>query len=65
MIIRRRCDEPMARSKRLLPCEHNCKSCVACIIRDDSGNEYHALGGQKDQCDPVLLARNMRLRGFL
>ena len=65
MIVKRRCDEPMARSKRLLPCRKNCASCVACIERNEYGDERHALGGQKERSDPVLLARNLKIRGFL
>lgn len=65
MIVSRRCDVPMARSKGFLPCKgEDCRSCVACIVRDDHGNEYHALGAAEDRSDPKLLARNMRLRGY-
>lgn len=28
-VIKRICDEPMARSKGLLPCDKNCKQCHA------------------------------------
>lgn len=65
MIVARRCDVPMARSKGFLPCKGgDCKSCVACIVRDEQGNEGHALGSPTDRPDPKLLARNMKLRGF-
>ena len=40
-IIRRECDEPMARSKGLLPCEKNCKNCMACIEITESGERQH------------------------
>ena len=65
MIISTRCDVPMARSKGFLPCKgESCRSCVACIIRDETGSEYHALGGHADRSDPKLLARNLRMRGI-
>lgn len=57
MIVSRRCDRPMAEKKRLLPCDHRCSTCVACIERNEYGDErhvYHHHGG-----DPVLRARNM------
>lgn len=40
-IIHRECDEPMARSKGLLPCEKDCKNCMACIETTDTGNRQH------------------------
>lgn len=63
MIISRRCDKPMARRKGLLPCGHRCKTCVACIERDDHGTESHVYNWRGG--DPVLLARNLRRRWFL
>lgn len=65
MIVSSRCDKAMARSKRLLPCEHNCRSCVCCIIRDEHGNERHVLGGYGEGSDPRLLQRNLWIMGFL
>lgn len=62
MIIKRRCDKPMARKKGLLPCKHRCKTCNACIQMDDSGRESHVStlhGG-----DPALQARNLAIRGM-
>ena len=40
-IIDRYCDEPMARSKGLLPCEKDCKNCMACIEVTDTGERQH------------------------
>ena len=40
-IIGRYCDEPMARSKGLLPCENDCKHCMACIEMTDTGEKQH------------------------
>ena len=60
MIISRRCDKPMARKKRLLPCDHRCRTCIACIERNEYGDEshvYHHNGG-----DPTLQVRNWALR---
>lgn len=62
IIVSRRCDVPMARSKNLLPCGKQCSTCVACIERDQYGNEGHAVHGRV--LDYVLLARNLRLRGY-
>ena len=40
-IIKRICDEPMARSKGLLPCDKNCKQCHACIEVLANGERRH------------------------
>lgn len=40
-IIGRECDEPMARSKGLFPCERDCKNCMACIEITDTGERQH------------------------
>lgn len=58
-VTSRRCDKPMARSKGLIPCKQNCAICPACIERDQYGNEEHVSGPYY-----VLLARNMRIRGY-
>ena len=36
IIVSRECDEPMARSKGLLPCEKDCANCMACIEKTDT-----------------------------
>lgn len=42
VIVRRECDEAMARKKRMLPCENKkCKTCIACIEIDVAGNRDH------------------------
>lgn len=41
MIVRRECDEPMARSKKILPCDKDCKRCMACIEITDTGERRH------------------------
>ena len=40
-VIKRTCDEPMARSKGLLPCDKNCKQCHACIEVLANGERRH------------------------
>lgn len=35
------CDEPMAKSLNLLPCDHNCLDCFACIVTLASGERKH------------------------
>ena len=40
-IIGRECDEPMAMSKGLLPCEKDCKNCMACIEIIETGERQH------------------------
>lgn len=40
-VVRRECDEPMARSKGLLPCEKDCEHCMACIETTDTGIRQH------------------------
>ena len=62
IVVSRRCDVPMARSKGLLPCRKECRTCTACIERDQYGNERHAVHGKA--VDYRLLARNLRLRGY-
>lgn len=42
-IIRRECDEPMARRKGYLPCEHDCKNCLACIETNKDGERSHVV----------------------
>lgn len=58
MIVRRRCDVPMARRKGLLyRCSRRCKDCLCCIETDEYGNEQHVAivrGG-----DANLIARNL------
>lgn len=52
----------MARKKKLLPCSHRCKTCIACIERDENGIESHVYpwrGG-----DPQLQVRNMIRRRY-
>lgn len=58
VIVDRRCDVPMARSKGLLgKCLGRCQECLCCIEKDSNGNEQHVSvvrGG-----DPGLIARNL------
>ena len=42
-IIRRECDEPMARRKGYLPCEHDCRNCLACIEVNRDGERSHVV----------------------
>ena len=47
IIINRRCDEPMRRSKercitpayRKWKCSEDCRNCICCIQMDENGNE--------------------------
>lgn len=64
MIVSTRCDRPMAVSKRLLPCNKHCRTCVACIIRDESGEERHVHFPRGKGSDPFLLARNNMIRSY-
>lgn len=41
MIVKRECDAPMARQKNLLPCDNDCKCCMACIETTDVGERRH------------------------
>lgn len=64
MIIKRECDEPMARSKRLLPCDHRCKGCVACICTDEYGHRFHTPIDHQGRGDPKLAIRNWRIKSY-
>lgn len=63
MIVRRRCDKPMAEKKRLLPCKKRCRTCVACIHISDDGRDFHT-PTFRDGGDPVLQARNLAIRSY-
>ncbi len=44
IIIKRRCDVPMKRSKertRRWKCNGVCKTCICCIVTNESGDEEH------------------------
>lgn len=42
------CDEPMARKKKLFPCNEKCKQCIAGIIVDEEGfREHVTIKGEK------------------
>jgi hypothetical protein len=40
-VIKRECDKPMAEKKGYLPCDENCKTCLACIETLSSGDRQH------------------------
>lgn len=40
-IIRRECDRPMAEKKGYIPCNQNCKDCLACIEVNAEGDRAH------------------------
>ena len=40
-IVRTECDEPMARNLKYLPCNHQCRTCLACILVDVEGGRQH------------------------
>lgn len=70
-IIDRYCDEPMARSKGLLPCEKDCKNCMACIEVTDTGERQHCTRHKGDlkrkfieTNDEVeeIIAKNLQVR---
>ena len=60
MIVKRRCDKPMAEKKGLLPCSRRCRTCIACIERDEHGDERHVY--HHHGYDPEVRARNLRRR---
>ena len=44
IVVHRRCDEPMRRSKEKThrwKCTGKCKTCICCITIDQEGNEEH------------------------
>lgn len=49
VIVSRRCDEPMRRSKekcytprlRKWRCTEDCRNCICCIQKDENGTESH------------------------
>lgn len=41
VITKRTCDEPMARSMKLLPCTNSCEQCMACIEWLSNGEKRH------------------------
>ena len=50
-VMAREYDIAMARSKKLLPCDHNCKTCHACIEVLDAGDRRHYSPGRKNYDD--------------
>ena len=40
-IVKRECDVPMASKKGLLPCDKQCKGCIACIEWNEEGERQH------------------------
>ena len=40
-IIRRECDRPMAKKKGYIPCNQDCKNCLACIEINSEGERSH------------------------
>ena len=57
-IIGRECDEPMARSKGLLPCEKDCKNCMACIEIIETGERQHCNRHNGDLVRKFIQANN-------
>ena len=47
-VMARECDIAMARSKGFLPCDHNCKTCHACIEILDTRDRRHFSPGRKN-----------------
>lgn len=41
LVISRECDEAMAKKKGFLPCNEDCKRCLACIEVKTSGAREH------------------------
>ena len=41
VVVSRECDVPMASKKGYFPCDHNCKTCLACIETLDNGDRQH------------------------
>lgn len=49
-VVRRRCDKPMAEKKGFLPCDNDCKNCLACIEELKCGENRHvSLQSNKDR----------------
>lgn len=59
MIIKRRCDVPMAEKKGLFPCNGRCKTCLACIRMNELGQEDHT-PTLKGAGDSNIITRNRR-----
>lgn len=57
-IIGSECDEPMARSKGLLPCEKDCKNCMACIEIVETGERQHCNRHNGDLVRKFIQANN-------
>jgi len=47
-IVRRYCDEPMAKKKGWIPCDGQCKNCLACIEVLKSGDKRHVTRAQEN-----------------
>jgi len=41
IVVGHYCDVQMAEKKGFLPCDHNCKKCVACILIRENGDKEH------------------------
>ena len=61
-IIKRDCDEPMARKKNLLPCDKDCSNCMACIETMNNGERRHCTR-HKAGIEPMVV-RNVRTKWF-
>lgn len=61
LVIGRRCDVPMARKKKLLPCNKRCQECIACIEWSRTGQAWHVPYSMVKFSDPKLLMRNIAI----
>lgn len=62
MVVKRECDLPMARSKNLLPCDRECKECMACIETTDTGERRHCTRLRDREIGPRIPPQNNKVR---
>lgn len=62
MVVKRECDLPMARSKNLLPCDRECKECMACIETTDTGERRHCTHLRDREIGPRIPPQNNKVR---
>lgn len=54
ILIKRECDEPMARSKRYLPCKQDCGNCICCIETFEGGKREHVTKYREYDREPIV-----------
>lgn len=61
LVVRRKCDKPMAEKLHLFPCNKRCQECVACIEQARDGTSWHVPHSLTKFSDPKLLMRNIAI----